>query len=204
MALGQTIREKQLPVALFDDLLSAFVQDIRVTRYATWDDVRDYCRRSANPVGRLVLRIAGVVDPQADAGSDAVCTALQLANFWQDLAVDWARGRLYVPMEVAARHGASEASFDPGALTDPWRATLHDCIASTRALFIAGRDVNDDVQGRLRHELRLTWLGGMRILERLDQQAAASARHVRPTLGLRDAGVVGLRWLSWRAKGGPR
>ena len=203
VALGQTIREKRLPVGLFDDLLSAFVQDTRVTRYDTWDDVCDYCRRSANPVGRLVLRIAGVADAQADARADAVCTALQLANFWQDLALDWARGRLYVPREVAARHGASDTSLDPEALTEAWRSTVRDCVAYTRALFVTGRGVSDDVRGRLRHELRLTWLGGMRILERLDQQSV-SPRHVRPVLGMRDAGVIGLRWLTWRASDNPR
>lgn len=203
VALGPTIRERRLPVALFDDLLSAFVQDTRVTRYETWDAVRDYCRRSANPVGRLVLRIAGIADARADAQSDAVCTALQLTNFWQDLAVDWARGRLYVPREVAARHGASDATLDPVALTDAWRAALGECIDTTRALFVEGRGVTDAVQGRLRHELRLTWLGGMRILERLDRQAA-SPRHVRPALGPGDAGVIAVRWLTWRSRGAGR
>ncbi len=203
VALRETIRARQLPLGLFDDLLSAFEQDTRVTRYDTWDDIRDYCRRSANPVGRLVLRIAGVSDARADTRSDAVCTALQLANFWQDLAIDWTRGRLYVPREVAARHGATEASLDPNALTDAWRATIADCVAYTRALFLAGRGVSEDVRGRLRHELRLTWLGGMRILERLDQQAAA-CRHARPVLGARDAAVIGVRWLTWRASDAPR
>ena len=89
-----------LPVSLFDDLLSAFRQDITMHRYATWEDVLDYCRRSANPVGRLVLRIAGYDDPALDRSSDALCTALQLTNFWQDLDRDWRKGRLYVPLDV--------------------------------------------------------------------------------------------------------
>ena len=92
------IRTCRLPVALFDDLLSAFRQDVTTTRYETWDDVLDYCRRSANPVGRLVLGIAGYRDDGLDRGSDAVCTALQLTNFWQDLERDWQKGRLYLPL----------------------------------------------------------------------------------------------------------
>ena len=89
---------------LFDDLLNAFVQDVGTTRYSTWADVLDYCRRSANPVGRLVLRLSGYHDDRLDAASDAVCTALQLTNFWQDLAIDWSRGRLYVPEEIWRAH----------------------------------------------------------------------------------------------------
>ena len=94
LAVGQTIRTCNLPVSLFEDLLSAFRQDITTHRYQTWDDVLDYCRRSANPVGRLVLRIAGYDDPRLDQSSDALCTALQLTNFWQDIGRDWQKGRL--------------------------------------------------------------------------------------------------------------
>lgn len=196
VALGETMRACALPVDLFDDLLDAFLQDTRVARYGTWDDVLDYCRRSANPVGRLVLRIAGVVDPQADAESDAVCTALQLANFWQDLAIDWGRGRLYVPRDLAERHGAEIGAFDPAHLTPAWREALRECRARTRALFVEGRGVTGRVEGRLRHELRLTWLGGMRILERLDRRSNA-AGHERPSLGAADALVLAGRWVSW-------
>src|ERR1043166_384890 len=97
LALGATIRDKALPVHLFEDLLSAFSQDVVVSRYQTWEDLLAYCRRSANPVGRLVLRIAGYQDERFDRWSDAICTALQLTNFWQDVAIDFGRGRLYVP-----------------------------------------------------------------------------------------------------------
>ena len=95
-------------MTLFEDLLSAFRQDVTTTRYDTWDSVLDYCRRSANPVGRLVLRVGGYDDARLDAQSDAVCTALQLANFWQDLARDWAIGRLYVPRVDRTSAGARE------------------------------------------------------------------------------------------------
>ena len=98
LALAHTIQSCSLEVGLFEDLLSAFRQDTVVKRYATWDDVLDYCRRSANPVGRLVLRIAGYRNPELDRSSDALCTALQLTNFWQDLAIDWRRGRLVHPV----------------------------------------------------------------------------------------------------------
>ena len=98
LALGASIRACSLPVELLEDLLSAFRQDVTVARYSAWTDLLDYCRRSANPIGRLVLRIAGRRDAQLDAWSDAICTALQLANFWQDFKADYDRGRLYLPL----------------------------------------------------------------------------------------------------------
>ena len=154
---------------LFDDLLNAFVQDVGTPRYSTWADVLDYCRRSANPVGRLVLRLSGYHDDRLDAASDAVCTALQLTNFWQDLAIDWSRGRLYVPEEIWRAHHADVASLDARLMTPQWKAALADCGLRTRELFQRGRPVCDGVSGRLRYELRATWLGGMRILDRLDR-----------------------------------
>src|SRR5690606_31899201 len=163
-----TMRAHALPASLFEDLVSAFRQDITVRRYATWTDLFDYCRRSANPVGRLVLRLSGHADPDLDRASDAVCTALQLTNFWQDLAIDWRKGRLYVPAEEHERAGADPAALDAGRLTTEWQSALRACAARTRALFAAGRAVCDGLTGRLRWELRLTWHGGMRILERLE------------------------------------
>ena len=164
IALAQTIADRSLPVQLLDDLLSAFRQDVTVTRYETWDDVLDYCRRSANPVGRLVLRVAGVDNGEADRASDALCTALQLTNFWQDFGVDWQRGRLYVPREEVARAGAREQDLDARRMTPEWKSALRACVIVTRALFEAGRPVTGFVSGRLRLELRATWAGGMRVL----------------------------------------
>ena len=169
LALGHTIRACSLPVGLFEDLLSAFRQDVVTTRYATWAGVMDYCRRSANPVGRLVLRVAGLADERLDRASDAVCTALQLTNFWQDLERDWHKGRLYVPRDDCERFGAREADLDARAMSPAWRAALSEMAARTRRLFIEGRGVCDGVGGRLGYELRLTWLGGMRILDRLER-----------------------------------
>lgn len=164
-ALQHTIRTLGLPRSLFHDLLSAFRQDVATTRYATWEDVIDYCRRSANPVGRLVLRVAGYDDPRLDQQSDALCTALQLTNFWQDLAIDWKRGRLYVPLEDRDRAGALDADLDAGRMSRDWQAALHPVAERTRALFDQGRPVCDGVRGRLRWELRLTWLAARQVLD---------------------------------------
>ena len=170
LALHDTIERFSLPLQLFDDLLNAFVQDVGTTRYSTWADVLDYCRRSANPVGRLVLRLSGYHDDRLDAASDAVCTALQLTNFWQDLA-----DRLVTRAAVCARGdlaGASaptSQSLDASHMTPQWAAALADCGERTRALFERGRPVCDGVSGRLRYELRATWLGGTRILDRLER-----------------------------------
>lgn len=196
-ALHDTIRRCDLPVQLLRDLLSAFRQDVTVTRYADWDGVLDYCRRSAHPVGRLVLRIAGYRDSRLDAASDALCTALQLTNFWQDFARDWRHGRLYVPADELARHGADARDLDAGRMTPAWRQALAASAARTRALFEAGRPVCDGVRGRLRWELRLTWLGGSRILEKLETDGFDVFRH-RPTLGAADAPLLVWRTLTWR------
>lgn len=197
LALGDTIRRHALPVALFQDLLSAFRQDVTRKRYATWDEVLDYCRRSANPVGRLVLRVAGYDDPRLDAASDAVCTALQLTNFWQDLERDWEIGRLYVPAADREAAGASERDLAERRLTPEWRAALTTVARRTRALFAAGRPVCDGVRGRLRWELRVTWLGGSRILDKLEASGFDVFRH-RPTLGLADGPPIALGALFWR------
>ncbi|MFO7694020.1 MAG: squalene synthase HpnC [Vicinamibacterales bacterium] len=191
LALGHTIRACSLPVALFEDLLSAFRQDVVTTRYATWADLVDYCRRSANPVGRLVLRVAGHADARLDRASDAVCTALQLTNFWQDLERDWRKGRLYVPRDERERFGAREADLDARVMSAAWRAALSEMAARTRRLFADGRAVCDGVNGRLRYELRLTWLGGMRVLDRLER-TGFDVFTSRPSLGSAD--VPALLW----------
>jgi phytoene synthase len=175
-ALGHTIRVCALPVDLFEDLLSAFRQDVTVDHYDTWAALLDYCRRSANPIGRLVLRVAGYRDATFDGWSDAICTALQLTNFWQDLAVDASRGRSYIPDEAA---GPSP------------RETMRVVLRRTRLLFDEGRPLGDAITGRLRYELRATWLGGVRILDRLE----AGADH--PRLGLGDVAPIALKMVTW-------
>jgi len=191
-ALGATMREKRLSQGLFEDLVSAFRQDVSVTRYATWDEVFDYSRRSANPVGRLVLRIAGHDDPGLDRWSDAFCTALQLTNFWQDLAVDFRRGRVYVPQEEVRAHAADEGDLARSVASEAWRRVVAAAVGRTRDLFVAGRPLCDALGGRLRLELRATWLGGMRVLSRIEGADFDVVRQ-RPRLGAAD-----LPWLTWR------
>jgi squalene synthase HpnC len=195
-ALAETIRQHRLPVQLFEDLLSAFRQDVTIGRYETWHDVLDYCRRSANPVGRLVLRVAGYDDPGLDRASDAVCTALQLTNFWQDLGRDWAIGRIYVPADDRVAAGARDEDLAAGRMTPEWRRVMTTVADRTRRLFADGRPVCDEVRGRLQWELRLTWLGGMRILDKL-QRAGFDVFHDRPTLGATDVFALARGALLW-------
>jgi hydroxysqualene synthase len=197
VALAHSIRELDLPIALFDDLISAFGQDTTTDRYVSWSDLFDYCRRSANPVGRLVLRIAGYRDAALDVSSDAVCTALQLTNFWQDFGRDWRAGRLYVPREVSDAFGAAEADLDAGLMTPQWAAAIAQCVAVTRAQFQAGRLVCDRVRGRLRLELRATWMGGITILNRVERDRERLL-HERPVLATSDAPLLLFRALRWR------
>ena len=197
-ALADTIRAHRLPVELFDDLLSAFRQDVTVKRYGAWSDVLDYCSRSANPIGRLVLRVGGYQDEALGRASDAVCTALQLTNFWQDFARDWRSGRLYVPLEDRDRAGARDQDLDAGRITPEWRAALREMVRRTRGLFAEGRSVCDAVHGRLKLELRVTWLGGSRVLDRLERHDFEVFDR-RPTLSAADAVPLVWRAITWKA-----
>jgi hydroxysqualene synthase len=198
-ALAQTRQEFALPVELFEDLLSAFRQDVTKTRYETWEELYDYCRRSANPVGRLVLRLFGYHDATLDRASDAVCTALQLTNFWQDLAIDWSRARLYLPADEWRAAGANTADLERRVITPEWQAALEKAAARTRGLFDEGRPVADAVRGRLRYELRATWLGGVRILDRLEA-TRFDVFDRRPSLRLSDGLVIALNTMFWRER----
>jgi phytoene synthase len=200
VAAAHTIRALDLPIALFDDLVSAFAQDITTTRYDSWRQLLDYCRRSANPVGRLVLRIAGYrpdLDAPLGASSDALCTALQLTNFWQDLGRDWTAGRLYVPREVRAAHGAAEDQLGARPLSGEWLRAIRDCTRFTAELFDQGRLVCDRVRGRLRYELRATWIGGRRVLDLVVARGARLPLD-RPALGAADAPALAWRLIRWR------
>jgi phytoene synthase len=196
VALRDTIDRSKLPVWLFDDLVSAFRQDITTSRYATWRDLLEYCRRSADPVGRLVLRIAGRNDPRLDLSSDCLCTALQLTNFWQDLARDWQKGRVYVPTEDLARYGATEAALADGALDPAWRRLIDVLAARTALLFEGGRTVCGAVGGRLGLELKATWLGGRRVLSRVTRNDFDPFRR-RPALSALDAPALIWGLVTW-------
>jgi hydroxysqualene synthase len=200
-ALGHSIRALNLPLSMFEDLLSAFGQDAVMRRYTSWAEIFDYCRRSANPIGRLVLRIAGYRDGALDRSSDALCTALQLTNFWQDFGRDWRAGRLYVPREAQERFGASEADLGGSCLPSAWVRAIDSCIEVTRERFAEGRTVCDGVRGRLRAELRFTWLGGSRLLEQVARRRF-DLLGWRPTLGLADAPLLLWRAARWSSSGG--
>lgn len=195
IALGRTVADLHVPKPLLLDLLSAFRQDTVRQRYETWEELLDYCRRSADPIGRLVLLTFGYRDPALERLSDRVCTALQLANHWQDLAIDLRRGRLYVPREVRDAHAVKEWDLNAGRVTPEFTAMMADLVARTRALFAEGRPLCDRVGRDLRFEMRLTWLGGSSILDRV----AASGYDVfrrRPRHGMLDK--ARLAWRAWR------
>ena len=195
IALAHSIHALDLPVSLFDDLISAFGQDTMTSRYDSWRDVFDYCRRSANPIGRLVLRIAGYRDAALDSSSDALCTALQLANFWQDFGRDYRSGRIYVPREEQDAAGAAESDLAQDRMTPAWANAIAACVDKTARQFELGRAVCDGVRGRLRAELRFTWLGGRRILERASREP--DLLHHRPKLGAADIPSILLGATRW-------
>ena len=195
-ALAPAVREHALPITLFRDLLSAFAQDVDVTRYPTFADVLDYCRRSANPVGRLLLALYGIDDAPSLARSDAICTALQLANFWQDVAIDWRKDtRLYLPLEDLDRFGVTLAQVANGVCDDRFTRLMAFETARTRALFDEGRPLTRRLPWRLGLELAAVVAGGTRVLERIDAVRGDVFAH-RPILGKRDWALLALRMLA--------
>lgn len=191
--LAATIARHRLPVPLLADLLGAFRQDLTQTTYADRAQLLDYCRRSANPVGRLLLHLYGLRDAQALHASDAICTALQLANFWQDLGIDTRRGRIYVPLADCARHDVPPADLLARRDGPAVRALIGTMIAWTRALMREGAPLVHRIPGRAGWELRLVVQGGLRILERIEEDDCAALLH-RPRLHWHDAPR-----LAWRA-----
>ena len=191
--LAAAIVRHRLPQSPLTDLLSAFAQDTGNPLYADRAALLDYCARSANPVGRLLLHLAGVAGRDALAQSDAVCSALQLTNFWQDLSVDLPRGRVYVTEADAACFGLAAAQLRAGADSDASRALVHALVAWTRASMLAGAPLVHRLPGRMGWELRLVVQGGLRILDKIEA-GGCNALSQRPTLGKAD-----LPWLAWRA-----
>jgi hydroxysqualene synthase len=181
VALAATVKELQLSEQLFLDLLSAFKQDVVKRRYADFAEVLDYCRRSANPVGRLILRLFDYRDAHLDELSDAICTALQLANFWQDVAVDIQKDRVYLPQDGMRQYGVNLDDLKASQGSAAYCRLLQFQVERTRELFQRGKVLPNLVSGRLALELRLTWHGGMRILELIERQAYDTLRG-RPKL----------------------
>jgi phytoene synthase len=179
--LARIVQEHALPLQLFRDLLDAFSQDVTKKRYADFAELLDYCRRSANPVGRLLLHLFGRTDAQSLAQSDAICSGLQLANFWQDLELDWAKGRVYLPQDELRRYGVTEAQIAEQRCDDAWRALLGLQVSRTRTMLASGASLGRALPGRTGLEIRTTVQGGLRILEKLEA-AACDVFRQRPVL----------------------
>ena len=189
--LALQIRAHALPLAPFEQLLSAFVQDTANPLYADRSELLDYCARSANPIGRLLLHLAQVRDAEALRQSDAVCTALQLINFWQDLSIDLPRGRCYVPLADAERHGLDAAALRND--TDASRALVRDLCGWAGTLMHEGAPLVQRLPGRFGWELRLVVQGGLRVLDKIEAGRFDALSH-RSTVSAADGPL-----LVWRA-----
>ena len=183
--LATVIAEWKLPLGLFRDLLDAFAQDVVKKRYVDFPELMDYCRRSANPVGRLVLYVFDRAREENLRRSDAICSALQLINFWQDIALDWDKGRVYLPQEDLVRFGIGEQAIAERRCTPQWTALLDFQVERSRQLILAGAPLAHHLPGRLGWEIRLTVQGGLRILERIERSRGDVFR-ARPLLGPAD------------------
>lgn len=184
--VARVVREYGLPLQPFRDLLDAFAQDVTQTRYPNYPELLDYCRRSANPVGRLLLHLFKRTSETQLRQSDAICTALQLINFWQDVAIDYARGRVYLPLDEMASHGVTEQHLTEARCDASWRALLSFQVQRTRALMLSGAPLGRALPGRLGLEIRATIQGGLRILEKIEHAGHDVFRR-RPLL----------RWFDW-------
>jgi len=170
VALGGTVKQHAIPQQPFDDLIRAFEQDQTVTRYRNWEELFGYCRCSANPVGRLVLYLCGYSDAERQRLSDATCTALQLANFWQDVTVDWEKGRIYIPLEAIERHGSSAEEIAARRATPGFVAAMREVVDRARALFLEGLPLAGMVDRRLAVDIELFSRGGLRVLDKIAAQ----------------------------------
>jgi squalene synthase HpnC len=189
VALRETIEQCQVPPEPFRDLITAFRQDQVKTRYETFDEVLGYCRFSANPVGRLVLYVCGYRDPEHQRLSDLTCTALQLANFWQDVARDYKTGRIYIPHDAMSRHSYSESDLAAGRYDERFAGLLRELVERTRDLFEQGLPLTSLVDNRLALDIELFSRGGMEIL-RLIERRNYNVLERRPFLDSADKALL--------------
>jgi squalene synthase HpnC len=181
IALRETVREKNIPIQPFRDLLRAFRQDQRVHRYSTWDDVLDYCVYSANPVGRLVLYLCDYRDENRQTLSDYTCTALQLTNFWQDVSRDLEKGRIYIPLDALQAHGLAEADIVSRRFDERYARLMKSLLARTRELFAAGAPLAQQVDETLSADIELFSRGGLAVLDAIESSGYNTLEH-RPAL----------------------
>ena len=203
IALRRTVHEFRIPKDLFAALLTAFRQDVVKRRYESFEELLEYCRNSANPVGRLVLLIFGYHDDALFRYSDYICTALQLTNFWQDIDVDRKKNRIYVPIEDMERFDYSEEDLLARRGTDEFRRMMQLQIERSRALFRAGYPLTRVVGSDLRLELSVTWLGGSRILDKIERADYDVFTH-RPELSVMDFIPIMMRAVTGRVPKGKR
>ncbi len=195
VALRATLQERGLTTQPLRDLLSAFEQDVTTTRYERFDELLDYCRRSADPVGRIMLALFGETRSESLAQSDAICSGLQIINFLQDVAIDWQKARVYLPQEDLRRFGVSEQQIADGIVDERWRQLMQFQVARARQMMRSGAPLARRLRGRMGWELRLIVLGGLRILEKIEA-VDHDVFHRRPTLGKAD--WLRLGWRSLR------
>jgi phytoene synthase len=179
----------QLPLQLFHDLLDAFTQDVVKTRYADLAEVLDYCRRSANPIGRLLLHVFDAATTQNLQQSDCICTSLQLINFWQDVAIDFANARVYLPQDDLARFGVHETALGAGDTGGGYRDLMRFEVERARAMMLEGAPLGSRLPGRIGLEIRTIVQGGLRILEKIEAVNFDVFRR-RPVLGAWDWPLV--------------
>lgn len=197
VALAGTAHKHDLPVEPFDNLIRAFEQDQRVARYRDWKELFDYCRWSANPVGRLVLDLCGYRDQERRMLSDATCTALQLANFWQDVSADLDRGRIYLPLDLLARHGCAVDDVQARRFTPAFGEAMREAVGVARQLFLEGLPLAEMVDRRLAIDLELFSRGGLKILDKIAAQDYDVLRG-RPAISKRERAGLLLRTLAGR------
>jgi len=192
--LSQVAAAYRLPLAPFYDLLDAFSQDVTKIRYANFAEVMDYCRRSADPVGRLMLHLCGEAGHENVACSDAICSALQLINFWQDVEIDFRKNRIYLPQEDMARFGVTEDQIAASDASGGWWDLMRFQIDRSRRMMLRGAPLAKRLPGRIGLEIRTVVQGGLRILEKLERARGDVFRH-RPVLKVFDWPLIFCRAL---------